>query len=379
MAVSTTAPVVDGGRTSTRLIVGSPLRVERAEDAFSRPTLKPISPLRPVRSAELSLTGQKLVVEPGQRGRRSAERHRHASRAVVDDFGDVVAIQRRCASCMRWGVGRLGWCSMCAVWLKRRRRREDPETHNALGRERRRAQFERDPEAHKREKQRVAAAARARYERDPEAERARWRRNQQQRREQIRMDPVRYQRMLEDARIDRRLRREALGLAVGNGVRRVAGTPTRYGRAVPAAPLARLVEAECERIESETFAADAGVSERLLYAWRVGERRNATWDAADGVLGALDRFWWEVYDPTDAKPCDMFSGVRGRDVVAWIKAAEMAAGLWEPQPAIGERMSINRNTWRVESWDETAGVFWLRRITDGERASFLPERLEELL
>lgn len=51
------------------------------------------------------------------------------------------------------------------------------------------------------------------------------------------------------------------------------------------------------------------------------------WDAADLVLVAIDRFWWEVFDPQDAVP-GLFSGVRSRDVTGWVKAALDAVELW---------------------------------------------------
>ena len=379
-AVSMPVPVVDGGRTSTRLVVGSPLRVERAEDACSRPILRLVDSQQPVRSVELSLMGQELVADMGKRG-VPTERHQQAKRLVVDDFGDAVAVQHRCWSCKGdWGVRFRPGCPDCQRFALKKRRRDDVEGYRARARAARLRRIERDPKEKDRERDRARRARKARRETDLERERALERAWTARYLERLRKDPVRYQRRLEQMRIDGRARRAEAGATTKVRPEPVGGsTAGQSHRYVLAAPLVALVRWLNRNGELEDLAEEAGVSERLLRAWRNGERRYATWHAVDAVLVASERLWWDVYDPVVARPCETFSGVRGRDVVSWINAAERAIALWEPQPAIGDRMSINRNTWRVESWDEGGGVFWLRRVIDGERASFKPERLEELL
>lgn len=221
-------------------------------------------------------------------------------------------------------------------------------------------------------------------------------RNQREIAEEIGVTRVTVQRVLSRRGVPGRDRAQATRVAngkpPGEPVPRVQQVkpkeaPTRrdYGagrarRRVPAAPLVPLIEGSRDAEGSlEPFADAAGVSDRLLLAWRKGERRDASWDSADKVLIALDRFWWDVYEPADARPCETFSGVRGCDVVAWVRAAEMAAALWDAQPAVGERVKVNGNTWVIESWDRDRAAFWARRVMDGERATFTAAKLTEAM
>lgn len=123
--------------------------------------------------------------------------------------------------------------------------------------------------------------------------------------------------------------RNAVGFGRGSGM-----SPERERKYVPSAPLALAVLGQARMTPTE-LANAAGIDGKVLRNWRTGEQRRATWGSADAVLVALDRFWWEVFDPQDG-PHGAFSGVRSRDVVAWVAAAEAAIALWEPDEADGE-------------------------------------------
>ena len=121
------------------------------------------------------------------------------------------------------------------------------------------------------------------------------------------------------------------GLDVPRG-RKAAPRPA-YGNfpeheGVLIAPLSAAVDAYALREpERERDLADAAkVDGRLFRAWRRRERRVTHVGTADRVLVALDRQWWEVFDPDLAPGC--FSSVRSRDVVAWSEAMLRACELW---------------------------------------------------
>lgn len=256
-----------------------------------------------------------------------AERHLQATRLVIDDFGNAVAVERRCPGCRRWIALRAkGYCSPCGWFKNRKWARDNSERRNRTAAALRRKLIAGDPEFVERERSRHRVARAARRERDPERERALGQARNARYLKKLRQDPERAQRRLENLRIDNGLRRMARGLPVGNGYRRVDGTPDAR-RYVAATPLAAVVAEECERTDVGLLAELLGVSTRLLYAWRTGERRAAWWDTADKVLVGLGLNWWEVYDPTYAKP-GAFSGVRSRDVAGWLEAAMGAAEAW---------------------------------------------------
>ena len=121
------------------------------------------------------------------------------------------------------------------------------------------------------------------------------------------------------------------GLDVPGG--RKANPRPAYGKfpeyeGVPIAPLSAAVDAYALREpERERDLADAAkVDGRLFRSWRRRERRVTHVGTADRVLVALDRLWWEVFDPDLAPGC--FSSVRSRDVVAWSEAMLRACELW---------------------------------------------------
>lgn len=283
-------------------------------------------PLPPRRRLVAALAGRKGF---------PTQRHLQASRLVVDDFGDAVAYDYRCSRCMRWGAAEDRYCRSCKLFANSRRYWSAPEA----ARERQRAaQAERNamPGYREREREQRNAARRARMARDPEGERTRERLRTQRNRARRRKDPERYRAELEDARMNSVLRRMALGLPTGSGKgRRMDGTGSRLARdkGVSSVPLAAVVAREAMALHEETLTGErmiadrSGLSPKVLYNFRTGRSARALWDTADRVLAALDCFWWEVFDPEDAKP-GLFSGERGRDVVAWTKAGLDAAELW---------------------------------------------------
>jgi hypothetical protein len=367
-----------GGLTATCSVRGWSQQEDHAAGASSHPMLTLAVPLPAVRFVEPRM---RLVVAPRYRYK---ERHRQSKRLIVDDFGDAVAVQVRCPSCLGWrredgrSNSRCRRCLADEQWL---RRRTNPEGSRVTAAEWRRLWLERDPEARRKERERRARAVAQERERDLEGFLRKKREASRRYRDRLRRDdPDGHLRQLELSRIRHRMFRERNGLPVTPVRERVSGTTAGQShRYVPSAPLVPLLERVCSNGGLKVLAEKAGVTERLLFSWRVGERRYATWDAVDAVLVALERMWWELFDPADATPCETFSGVRSRDIGGWMKAAEMALALWEPQPAVGERVSINRNMWVIESWDRSRRVFWLRRRIDGERASFTSEWLEDLL
>jgi hypothetical protein len=162
-----------------------------------------------------------------------------------------------------------------------------------------------------------------RIRRDPERERELSRQRNIRYRQRLKENSERYKVYLEDARIRGMLLRERKGIPT-NGGRRVVVVQAR--RSIPLAPLAYAV-AQAVALEDEAmFAERAGVSARLLRAWRNHERDVAHEETADKVLIALDKFWWEVFEPVDAP--GVFSPVRARDVTAWLEAALTAVEVW---------------------------------------------------
>lgn len=279
---------------------------------------------------------KRLVAEPAWRG-RWRERHIQSTRLVVDDYGDAVAMQWRCPACLHWhsdGGDSSRRCRPCDQWrMARRRSVEDPAKRRAQRAAAKAARYARDPDARERDLARVRSADAERRLRDPERERALGRQRTRRYAERRRQDPERHLERLELTRIDSVLRGMAAGKRTGRG-RRVDGTgPKWVRRSVASAPLAVAVARAAATLDGdpavgERMVADlAGLSPRLLWGWRTGDRRRAMWDAADLVLVAIDRFWWEVFDPQDAVP-GLFSGVRSRDVTGWVKAALDAVELW---------------------------------------------------
>lgn len=266
------------------------------------------------------------------------EHHRRSTRLVIDDYGDAVGVQYRCVYCWRWSMReRRGQCAECKrthEWLKRRR---NPEAMRARARAYRTAKIAGDPEWARREYERSEASRKRRRELDPDRERELARVRGRRYVERLRQDPAGYERRKQMTRIDNVVRRIDGGKRTGTAKRRVNGLGSdSVRRYVPTAPLVAAIRSAAPRFGGEkgvARAAGPGVSERLLYSWRVGQRARATWDTADAVLLALDLGWWEVFDPEDG-PRGVFSTVRSRDVVAWIGAAQAAADLWDAEPWI---------------------------------------------
>ncbi len=109
-----------------------------------------------------------------------------------------------------------------------------------------------------------------------------------------------------------RLRREQRdGIALGD--LRVVGADERQDNereALPSAPLAAFIDALAAREHADLgrgmdtdvqalavarICERAGISDRLLRAWRLGERPTVPLERADAVLVGLDVLWWEVW------------------------------------------------------------------------------------
>jgi hypothetical protein len=234
---------------------------------------------------------------------------------VVDDYGDAVAYERRCFSCMRWGAPyERGACRECSVFLERQRRASaSAAARKALNERRRLERLERiarDPTERDRERQRERVSRAARLEADAERERALARARAKRYVERLREDPERNEQRLESMRIDSGLRRMRLGLPTGSGAnRRLNGTEPRFvRRSVASAPLADAVARVAATLDEDPatgermIAERAGLSPRLLLQWRRQTRPRTLWDSADRVLVALGLMWWEVFDPEVCDP-----------------------------------------------------------------------------
>lgn len=318
----TSSPLRDVSRTGTSSEAGASqgtvLNGGRVGDASLRPTPSLAPPSNGARSA---VRRKRLMPALNHRGRQT-ERQNHATRLVVDDFGDAVACEYRCQSCSLWSTSPK-LCRDCGSWAQTIRLRANPEHVRAERRRRRKEAIERDPTAIEWENERHRLARAARMERDPERERELHRKRCERYRKRIAEDPQRYRAYLEGQRMSNTIRRQARGLATGNGHRRVDGTGGDH-RHIAVAPLLYAVALFGDET---TLAERSGVSDRMLRAWRTSERAVTRWNSADAVLVGLDRFWWEVFDPED-KPTGLFSSVRSRDVLGWVGAAERAVELW---------------------------------------------------
>ena len=119
-------------------------------------------------------------------------------------------------------------------------------------------------------------------------------------------DPEMHARMLENARIQHRLRRERAGLPVREP--RPNELETSIGSNLPAKPLANVIERYVNRRQAllltrgvpkgesrEVICEELGITSRTLRDWRSGGRRYVRAGAADVVLTALGLHWWDVW------------------------------------------------------------------------------------
>lgn len=108
---------------------------------------------------------------------------------------------------------------------------------------------------------------------------------------------------------------------------------------IEVAPLLRAALAEARRLTGTTHgrgivAERAGFSTRSFYSWESGERTHTKFDTADRLLLAIDRNWWEVYDP-QRNPPGMFGHTRTADVLAWLDVVDRASRLWTGEVLLG--------------------------------------------
>lgn len=111
--------------------------------------------------------------------------------------------------------------------------------------------------------------------------------------EGVRKDPVRRARLLENARIDYRLRAEGEGRAVVRSLPAQRG-PEGLPR-LPVAPLVALVERLAADTTVSELAGRLGFHERQYRAWK-HEYKYVNFETADRVLTAAGVLWWEVWD-----------------------------------------------------------------------------------
>jgi hypothetical protein len=109
---------------------------------------------------------------------------------------------------------------------------------------------------------------------------------------------------------------------------------------IEVAPLLRAALSEALRLTGTLahgrgiVAKRAGVSTRSFYSWEAGERTHTKLDTADRLLLAIERNWWEVYDPQQHPP-GMFKPRRCDDVLAWLDVVDRASRLWNGEVLLG--------------------------------------------
>jgi hypothetical protein len=122
--------------------------------------------------------------------------------------------------------------------------------------------------------------------------------------------------------------------------RRTFAAPDSRAGDIEAAPLLRASLMEALRLTGTLahgrgiVAQRAGVSVRSFFAWQTGERTHTTLDTADRLLLAIERNWWEVYDP-QTNPPGLFKPRRCDDVLAWLDVVDRASRLWDGEVLLG--------------------------------------------
>ena len=111
----------------------------------------------------------------------------------------------------------------------------------------------------------------------------------------LKADPDRHAELLENQRIDRRLRAEREGRPFRQIKPRVLlSDPSPE---LPARPLAVALDALAAKLEGgiEELAVQVGFSSRSYRGWRSGERATVRFDLADKILVAAGLEWWDVW------------------------------------------------------------------------------------
>jgi hypothetical protein len=226
---------------------------------------------------------------------------RRATKDIVDDFG-TVQTYRRCRNCRSWhvlayenfstrstrGAKIIEWdrdCRVCKVAANAQRYQQMTVEERAARNRRRYELMKSDPVRFE-EWKRSSAFYKAQR---PEHYRAIRRESARRSRARLKaMDPERYQERQVRTNERRRLRR----LERREADAQLAATP------LPARPLALAIHNWMRRRGiSEDVAIDLfGISSRLLFAWRSGERQSQPLSAVDAFLVRGDLLWWEVYN-----------------------------------------------------------------------------------
>ena len=270
---------------------------------------------------------------------------RIASRTIVDDFGNELAM-RQCGRCWSTkpedyehfapgatdGHRVIRWSSLCRDCVRRRAK----EWWHGLEGEAREEQLKRRDEYRRTEHGKQAGrAARRKWER---ANRERVNANQRRYRAARRKDSGRRKAKREAERIRKRMAEERKGRDVSEIRAHEAtlrspriDTEGAFPR-LPARPLAMAIDATDARRRQEFFAgftfgwnpagheylpeagalglAEEDSAGRMVYAWRVGERMMADFDTVDKVLSRGRWLWWEVYNPETVRRYALTVAVR---------------------------------------------------------------------
>ena len=140
-----------------------------------------------------------------------------------------------------------------------------------------------------RKREATAARMRARYAADPKMFIRRAVESAQRRK----LDPVYRADQAEKRRLRYRLRQQAKGRYVRHVRPRVA-PPEAIKAWLPGRPLALAIDRLAEDADLGVICELAGIIDRLVTAWRRGER-NVEMELADKALTRLDLLWWEVW------------------------------------------------------------------------------------
>lgn len=149
--------------------------------------------------------------------------------------------------------------------------------------------------ADERKRESEARRARERYASDPQG----FSRRSNELAQKRRTDPAYRALEAEKRRLRYRLRQQAKGKSVRHIRPRVA-LPETVRAWLPGRPLARAIDRVAEGSDIRTVCDIAGIEERLVWAWRSGER-NVELATADTVLTRLDLLWWEVWSPESVR------------------------------------------------------------------------------
>jgi hypothetical protein len=133
--------------------------------------------------------------------------------------------------------------------------------------------------------------------------------------EKCKADKERYAQILEDHRINHRLRAEREGRTVVRSLSTATRGPDRLPK-LPSKPLADHIDSIIRRRQmgsdvsgapdfgdasADSVCSQLGIAERTLRSWRTGEYKAVQFDVADRIIVALEIAWEDVW-PSDVYP-----------------------------------------------------------------------------